>query len=88
MIAGFPATPLALPNPPCPIPDPKEPRTRSLAVLSSESPADIARPAADEDQTGLMSRACVADGQAFSGSLPKSRLLRHYGRTAWGGVVA
>ena len=38
MIAGFPATPLALPNPPCPIPDSREPRTRSLAVLSSREP--------------------------------------------------
>jgi pimeloyl-ACP methyl ester carboxylesterase len=38
MIAGSPATPPALPNPTCPIPDPKEPRTRSLAVLFSREP--------------------------------------------------
>jgi hypothetical protein len=37
MIAGFPATPLALSTAPCPMPDPKEPpKTRSLALLSSQ----------------------------------------------------
>ncbi len=45
MIAGFPATPLALSTAPRPIPDPKEPpKTRSLACCPRKSSTGIARP--------------------------------------------